>query len=64
MKLCRVGKVGGEKPVIIDNENNYRDISSVIKVLDRTTLNFETLERFALSVSSPKELLSFCLFGF
>ena len=45
MKLCRVGKVGDEKPVIIDNENNYRDISSVIKDLDRTTLNFETLEK-------------------
>jgi len=30
MKLCRIGSVGEEKPAIIDSENNYRDLSSII----------------------------------
>ena len=30
MKLCRIGNIGNEKPALIDNENNYRDLSSVI----------------------------------
>ena len=33
------------KPALIDNENNYRDLSSIIKDLDSSTLNFETLEK-------------------
>ena len=45
MKLCRIGKAGDEKPAMIDNENNFRDISSVVQDLDRNTLNFETLEK-------------------
>ena len=30
MKLCRIGNIANEKPALIDNENNYRDLSSVI----------------------------------
>ena len=45
MKLLRVGEVGSEKPALIDNENKYRDLSSVIKDLNPDTLNFETLEK-------------------
>ena len=45
MKICRVGAKGKEKPVIIDNENNYKDLSSIIKDFDPSTLNFETLEK-------------------
>ena len=30
MKLCRIGSTGKEKPAIIDAENNYRDLSSII----------------------------------
>jgi len=45
MKLLRVGDVGSEKPALIDNENKYRDLSSVIKDLNPVTLNFETLEK-------------------
>ena len=26
MKLCRIGNVGEEKPAIIDEENNFRDL--------------------------------------
>jgi 2-keto-4-pentenoate hydratase/2-oxohepta-3-ene-1,7-dioic acid hydratase in catechol pathway len=45
MKLCRAGKLGKEKPVLIDDERNYRDLSSTIKDLNPSTLNFETLEK-------------------
>ena len=44
MKLCRIGKKEKEKPALIDEENNYRDLSSIIKDLNRNTLNFEILE--------------------
>ena len=33
MKLCRIGLLGKEKPAIIDIDNNYRDLSSIIKEL-------------------------------
>ena len=45
MKLCRIGDLGVEKPALIDHENNYRDLSLVIKDFDPLTLNFETLEK-------------------
>ena len=45
MKLLRIGETGSEKPALIDNENKYRDLSSVIKDLNPDTLNFETLEK-------------------
>ena len=45
MKLCRVGAVGNEKPALIDSNNNYKDLSSIIKDLNPDTLNFETLEK-------------------
>jgi 2-keto-4-pentenoate hydratase/2-oxohepta-3-ene-1,7-dioic acid hydratase in catechol pathway len=45
MKLCRAGKLGKEKPILIDDERNYRDLSSTIKDLNPSTLNFETLEK-------------------
>ena len=43
MKLCRIGSVGEEKPAIIDSENNYRDLSSIINDLNPNTLNFDTI---------------------
>ena len=45
MKLLRLGEVGFEKPALIDDENNYRDLSSIIKDLDPGALNFNTLEK-------------------
>ena len=45
MKLCRAGKLGKEKPALIDDERNYRDLSSTIKDLNSSTLNFDTLEK-------------------
>ena len=52
MKLLRVGNIGSEKPALIDNENKYRDLSSIITDLNPDTLNFETLEKIkAINVS-------------
>ena len=45
MKLCRIGNIGNETPALIDNENNYRDLSSVIDDLNPETLNFDTIEK-------------------
>ena len=45
MKLCRIGDIEKEKPAIIDQENNYRDLSSIINDLNPDTLNFDTIER-------------------
>ena len=45
MRLLRIGEAGSEKPALIDNENKYRDLSSIIKDLNPDTLNFETLDK-------------------
>ena len=45
MKLLRIGEKGKEKPAIIDDQNNYKDLSSVIEDFNPKTLNFETLEK-------------------
>ncbi len=45
MKLIRLGQPDSEIPAIADDENNYRDLSSVINDFDPSTLNFETLEK-------------------
>ncbi len=37
MKLLRVGNLGAEKPALLDN-NIIRDLSSVIKDIDQTTI--------------------------
>ena len=43
MKLCRIGSVGEEKPAIIDSENNYRDLSSIINDLNPVSYTHLTL---------------------
>ena len=45
MKLGRIGNPGKEKPIIFDKDENYRDISSVIKDLNSQTLTFETINK-------------------
>ena len=45
MKLCRIGEIGKEKPAIIDGDNNYKDLSSIVEDFNPDTLNFETLEK-------------------
>ena len=57
MKLLRIGKTGSEKPALIDDQNKYRDLTSVIKDLNPDTLNFETLEKIKnIDVSKLPEL--------
>ena len=57
MKLLRLGDVGSEKPALIDSENKYRDLSSIINDLDPDTLNFETLENIKTTDTSKLPLL-------
>ena len=45
MKLLRVGDINNEKPAIVDKENNYRDLSSIIQDFTPDTLNFETFDK-------------------
>ena len=43
MKLCRIGDFNKEKPALIDKDNNYLDLSPIIKDFNPETLNFNTL---------------------
>ena len=45
MKLLRVGLPGKEKPAIIDNEKNFRDLSKVVNDFNPQNLNFDTIEK-------------------
>ena len=45
MRLCRIGAIGDEKPAIIDQDGNYKDLSSIVTDFNPNTLNFETLEK-------------------
>lgn len=45
MKLVRYGEAGREKPGLIDNSGNIRDLSGVIKDIDGSTLGDESLAR-------------------
>ena len=57
MKLLRLGETGSEKPALVDNENKYRDLSSIIEDLNPHSLNFETLEKIkSIDVSKLPEL--------
>ena len=45
MKLLRIGSSGKEKPVVLDKDNKYKDLTSIIKDLDPANLNFETFSK-------------------
>ena len=45
MKLLRLGSIGSEKPALIDSQNNFRDLSSIIDDLNPETLNFDIFEK-------------------
>ena len=49
MKLLRIGKIGKEKPAVIDENGNYRDVSSIVNDFNPETLNDETLENLSKS---------------
>ena len=57
MKLCRLGELGKEKAVIIDKDNNYRDLSSIVKDFNPDTLNFDTIKKIEnIDISSLPKL--------
>ena len=58
MKLLRVGDKGKEVPAIVDNENNYRDLSSLVDDLNPSTLNFEILKKIKDSDISKLPIVS------
>ena len=45
MKLLRVGEIGNEIPAVLDDENEIRDLSGIIKDLSPENLNFEVFEK-------------------
>ena len=57
MKLLRVGQKGKEKPVVLDKDGKYRDLSSNIEDLNPNSLNFETFSKIqGLDYSSLPEI--------
>jgi len=58
MKLCRVGELGKEKPAIIDKDNKYRDLSSIIEDFNPETLNFETIKKIKATDVSKLPILN------
>lgn len=45
MKLLRIGALGAEKPAILDNDGNYRDLSSIIDDVNGANLSQATLDK-------------------
>ena len=59
MKLLRVGENGREKPAALDNNGKIRDISSHIKDLNPSSLNFESISKIQnIDLSSLPEISS------
>ncbi|RPG98846.1 MAG: FAA hydrolase family protein [Candidatus Pelagibacter sp. TMED118] len=58
MKLFRIGNIGKEKPAIIDNDSNYRDLSTIIKDFDPSTLNFDTIKKISETDTNTLPVLS------
>ena len=57
MKLLRIGSSGKEKPVVLDKDGRYKDLSSYIEDLDPNSLNFETFSKIqGLDYSSLPEI--------
>ena len=57
MKLLRIGSLGKEKPVLLDKDGKYKDLSSHIEDLNPNSLNFETFNKIqGLDYSSLSEI--------
>ena len=57
MKLLRIGSLGKEKPVVLDKDGKYKDLSSHIEDLNPNSLNFETFNKIqGLDHSSLPEI--------
>ena len=58
MKLLRVGPKGKEKPAILDNQNNYRDLSSLIDDFHPETLNIDSIKKIKNSDITKLPIIS------
>ena len=58
MKLLRVGPKGQEKPAIVDNQNNYRDLSSLIDDFKPETLNIDSIKKIKNSDITKLPIIS------
>ena len=57
MKLLRIGSLGKEKPVVLDKDGKYKDLSSHIEDLNPNSLNFENFSKIqSLDYSSLPEI--------
>jgi len=57
MKLLRIGSLGKERPVVLDKDGKYRDLSSHIEDLNPNSLNFEIFSKIqGLDYSSLPEI--------
>ena len=57
MKLLRIGSLGKEKPVVLDKDGKYKDLSLHIGDLNPNSLNFETFSKIqGLDHSSLPEI--------
>ena len=45
MKLLRIGKLGQEKPAIVDKNGVFKDLSSIIKDLNPETINLKLIDK-------------------
>ena len=45
MKLLRYGNAGSEKPGIIDNDGNIRDLSNIIDDIDGSTISDDGINK-------------------
>ena len=43
MKLCRIGELGKEKPVIIDKDGSYKDLSSAVSDFNPERTDYDNL---------------------
>tara|TARA_Y100000996_G_C22420881_1_gene601382 strand:+ start:41 stop:871 length:831 start_codon:yes stop_codon:yes gene_type:complete len=53
-----VGKKNKEKPALIDKDNQYRDLSSIVEDFNPSSLNFETLQKIKKIDSSKLPLIN------
>mgnify|MGYP001484564068 FL=1 len=58
MKFLRLGSKGKEIPAIIDKQNNFRDLSSIIEDFKPETLNFNTIQKIQSSDLSKLPIIS------
>ena len=58
MKFVRLGSKGKEIPAIIDKQNNFRDLSSIIEDFKPETLNFNTIQKIQSSDLSKLPIIS------